>query len=46
MVKRNHDGDYRAPERITLGTYLEERWLPTKRAQLRHSTWDSYRRNV
>ena len=46
MVKRNHDGDYRAPERITLGAYLEERWLPTKRAQLRHSTWDSYRRNV
>lgn len=46
MVKRNHDGDYRAPERITLGTYLEERWLPAKRAQLRHSTWDSYRRNV
>jgi integrase len=46
MVKRNHDGDYRAPERITLGAYLEERWLPAKRAQLRHSTWDSYRRNV
>ncbi len=46
MVKRSHDGDYRAPERITLGTYLEERWLPAKRAQLRHSTWDSYRRNV
>lgn len=46
MVKRNHDGDYRAPERITLGVYLEERWLPAKRAQLRHSTWDSYRRNV
>ena len=46
MVKRNHDGDYRAPDRITLGTYLEERWLPAKRAQLRHSTWDSYRRNV
>jgi integrase len=46
MVKRSHDGDYRAPERITLGDYLEERWLPAKRAQLRHSTWDSYRRNV
>ena len=22
MVKRNHDGDDRAPERITLGVYL------------------------
>ena len=46
MVKRHHDGDYRAPDRITLGVYLEERWLPAMRAQLRHSTWDSYRRNV
>src|SRR5205823_6428946 len=27
MVKRSHDGDYRVPERITLGQYLEERWL-------------------
>lgn len=41
LVKRNHDGDYRAPERITLGTYLVERWLPTKKAQLRPSTFDS-----
>ena len=35
LVKRLHDGDYRAPERITFGDYLLERWLPTKRAQLR-----------
>ena len=46
IVKRVHDGDYRAPDRITLGTYLTERWLPTKRAQLRRSTFDSYQRNV
>jgi integrase len=46
LVKRSHDGDYRAPERITLGTYLVERWLPTKQAQLRPSTYDSYRRNI
>lgn len=46
LVKRNHDGDYRAPERITLGTYLVERWLPTKKAQFRPSTFDSYRRNT
>src|SRR5690606_17804476 len=46
IVKRVHDGDYRAPDRITLGDYLTERWLPTKRAQLRRSTFDSYRRNV
>jgi integrase len=46
LVKRHHDGDYRAPDRITLGDYLIERWLPTKRAQLRRSTFDSYTRNV
>jgi len=46
LVKRVHDGDYRSPERITLGDYLEERWLPMKRAQIKHSTWDQYRRNV
>ena len=39
LVKRLHDGDYRAPERITLGDYLLERWLPTKQAQLRPSTF-------
>jgi integrase len=46
LVKKQHDGDYRSPERITLGDYLTERWLPAKRAQLRASTFDSYRRNV
>jgi integrase len=46
LIKRQHDGDYRAPERITLGEYLVERWLPAKRGQLRASTFDSYARNV
>ncbi|MBI5738845.1 MAG: site-specific integrase [Mycolicibacterium neoaurum] len=46
LVKRQHDGDYKAPDRITLGAYLTERWLPTKRAQLRRSTFDSYERNI
>ena len=46
LVKRVHDGDYRAPERITLGDYLVERWLPTKKAQLRPSTYASYKNNV
>ena len=46
LVKRVHDGDYRAPERITLGDYLVERWLPTKRSQLRPSTFASYKNNV
>lgn len=46
LVKRVHDGDYRAPDRITLGDYLQDRWIPMKRAQIKHSTWDQYRRNV
>ena len=46
LVKRMHDGDYRAPDRITLGDYLLERWLPTKQAQIRASTFSSYRNNV
>lgn len=46
LVKRRHDGDYRAPEKITLGVYLAEKWLPGQRAQLRPSTLDSYERNI
>jgi integrase len=46
LIKRQHAGDYRAPERITVETYLLERWLPMKRSQLRPSTFDSYERNL
>ncbi|MEW6155719.1 MAG: tyrosine-type recombinase/integrase [Actinomycetota bacterium] len=46
LVKRHHDGDYRAPDRITLGDYLTERWLPIKRAQLRQTTFNSYEANI
>jgi integrase len=46
LVKKSNDGDYRAPDRVTLGHYLEQRWLPAKKAQLRASTFDSYRRNI
>lgn len=46
LVKKSHDGDYRAPDRVTVGQYLQERWLPAKRAQLRASTFESYRVNV
>lgn len=46
LVKRSHDGDYRAPEKITLGDYLLERWLPTKQSQLRPSSYSSYRLNI
>jgi integrase len=46
LVKRKNDGEYRPPDRITLGSYLTDKWLPAKRAQLRPSTFDSYRRNI
>jgi integrase len=46
LVKPKNDGDYRPPDRITVGSYLTEKWLPAKRAQLRPSTFDSYRRNI
>ncbi|MEO1061934.1 MAG: site-specific integrase [Actinomycetota bacterium] len=41
-----HDGDYRAPERITLGDYLLERWLPSKRTRVKPSTANAYERNI
>jgi integrase len=45
LVKRHHDGDYRPPEKITLGEYLE-RWLPTQRQPLAASSYSSYQRNI
>lgn len=45
LVKRHHDGDYRPPEKITLGEYLE-RWLPTQRQPLAAATFSSYERNI
>ena len=34
LVKRHNDGEYRAPDKVTLGEYLTERWLPAQRSQL------------
>ncbi len=46
ITKRQHDGEYRSPDRITLAEYLTERWLPLKKSQLSRSTFDSYRNSV
>jgi len=46
IVKRKQDGDYRSPDRITLGDYLNERWLPTRRAQIRPSTFSAYKNSI
>jgi integrase len=39
-------GNYIEPTRLTLGEYLIDRWLPAKRASIRPSTWDNYRRYI
>lgn len=46
LVKRVNDGHTTPSDRISLGEYLTEKWLPIQRAQLRPSTFDSYRRNI
>lgn len=46
LVKRAHDGHTTPSEKVTVGEYLTEKWLPIQRAQLRPSTFDSYRRNI
>ena len=39
LVKRHNDGEYRTPDKITLGQYLAERWLPAQRSQLKATTF-------
>jgi integrase len=46
LVKRKHDGEPVVAERLTLGEYLMDRWLPIQATQLRASTYDQYRRNL
>lgn len=31
---------------LTFGVYLTTRWLPGKKVELAHSTWDGYRRKI
>ncbi len=46
LVKRRNQGASVAVEKLTLGQYLMERWLPIQESQLRKSTFDAYRRNI
>jgi integrase len=41
-----HRGSYVRPSRMTLGTYLTDRWLPARRADLRASTALGYTKLV
>ena len=46
LVKRSHRGETVVSEKLTLGQYLTDRWLPVQQARLRKSTHDAYRRNI
>lgn len=46
LVKRHNDGENTAADRIALGEYLTERWLPVQQTRLRASTFHSYRRMI
>jgi integrase len=37
---------YVAPNRLRVGQYLTENWLPAVRRELATSTWESYERNI
>lgn len=46
LVKRRNQGASIAPEKLSVGEYLIDRWLPIQENQLRKSTFSSYRRNI
>lgn len=46
LVKRSHRGETVVSEKLTLGQYLTDRWLPVQEARLRKSTHNAYRRNI
>lgn len=45
-IKRRHDGEPTPTEKLNLGQYLTERWLPIQKSRVRPSTYDSYRRTI
>ena len=46
LIRKKHEGEPLVAHKGTLGQYLTERWLPVQKSRLRHSTYDSYRRNI
>jgi integrase len=46
IVGELHRGMYVAPTNVTLAGWVIDTWLDLVRAQLKASTWDSYRRNL
>lgn len=46
LLEQKRTDTYVEPSRLTLGEYLTDEWLPAAKHELRHSTFDSYRRNI
>ena len=46
LIRRKYEGEPVVSEKLTLGEYLTERWLPVQRSRLRSSTWESYRLQI
>ena len=46
LVNDLHTGAYITPDRLTLGEWVRESWLPTIASRVKPSTLDSYRRNM
>lgn len=45
-IKHRHDGVPVPTEKLNVGQYLTQRWLPIQKSSVRASTYDSYRRNI
>jgi integrase len=46
LLEQKRTDTYVEPNRLTLAGYLLDEWLPLAQTDLRHSTYDSYRRNA
>lgn len=46
LLDAHETNTYLEPDRISVGDYLTVEWLPSIRNEIRHSTYDSYRRTV
>jgi len=46
LVQSLENQTYITPQHLTLADFARGEWLPTMRTQVKHSTWDSYRRNL
>lgn len=46
IIRDLENQTYIAPHQQTLAEYALGEWIPTMATQVKHSTWDSYRRNL